>query len=114
MAELLGETLVARGLTPSLHHAEKISGENRLLLDARLGLYRSDNLEVLKDAPMPAVLLESGIIVNRAEEQEEIRYGPYHSLVVDAIVQAVTEFCNSYRFREGANYSPASAARRLR
>jgi len=35
-----------------------------------LGLYRFNDLEVLKTAPMPAALLETGIIVNRREEQE--------------------------------------------
>jgi N-acetylmuramoyl-L-alanine amidase len=91
-ATALGEALLGEGLTPSLHHAEKIPGENRPLLDARLGLYRFDNLELLKTANMPAALLESGIIVNRTEEQE-IRSGSYHNRVVAAVVRAVEEFC---------------------
>jgi N-acetylmuramoyl-L-alanine amidase len=94
-ATLLGEALLGEGLTPSLHHAEKIHGENRPLLDARLGLYRFDALEVLKTAPMPAALLESGIIVNRKEEQE-IRNGSYHKLVVAAVVKAIRGFCSMY------------------
>jgi N-acetylmuramoyl-L-alanine amidase len=92
LAVLLGQALVAEGLEPSLHHAENIPGENRLLLDQRLGLYRYDDLVVLKTAPMPAVLLESAIIVNRAEERQ-IRDGNYHQLVVAALVDAVRDFC---------------------
>ena len=92
---LLGQALVDEGLVPSLHHAENIPGENRTVLDARLGLYRYDDLVVLKTAPMPAVLLESGIIVNRAEE-EQIREGSYHRLVVAALVRAIRDFCGLY------------------
>lgn len=33
---------------PSLHHAEPIHGENRELLDTTLGIYRFDDLTVLK------------------------------------------------------------------
>jgi N-acetylmuramoyl-L-alanine amidase len=95
---LVAEALLSQGLTPSLHHAEKIPGENRQLLDARLGIYRSDMLEVLKTASMPAVLLESGIIVNRVEEQE-IRRGPYHKKVVTALVKAIQDFCNRHLLR---------------
>jgi N-acetylmuramoyl-L-alanine amidase len=92
-ATLLGEALLTEGLTPSLHHAEKIPGEDRPLLDKRLGLYRFDDLVVLRSATMPAALLESGIIVNRSEEQA-IRSGPYHRHVVAAVVGAVRNFCN--------------------
>jgi N-acetylmuramoyl-L-alanine amidase len=93
-AIMLGEALLGQGLTPSLHHAEKISRENRQLLDTRLGLYRFDDLEVLKTAQMPAVLLESGIIVNRAEE-DEIRRGSYHKKVTIALVKAIQEYCSA-------------------
>ncbi len=92
-ALLLGQALVNEGLVPSLHHAEHIPGENRTVLDARLGLYRYDGLVVLKTAPMPAVLLESGIIVNRAEE-EQICDGNYHELVAAALVDAIYDFCS--------------------
>jgi N-acetylmuramoyl-L-alanine amidase len=47
---------------------------------------------------MPAVLLESGIIVNRVEEQE-IRRGPYHKKVVTALVKAIQDFCNRHLLR---------------
>jgi N-acetylmuramoyl-L-alanine amidase len=91
-AEMLGDALMAQGLTPSLHHAEPIPGENRPLLDRRRGLYRFDDLVVLRTAAMPAVLLESAIIVNRAEEQR-VRTGEIHAKVAAALTKAVTTFC---------------------
>jgi N-acetylmuramoyl-L-alanine amidase len=92
-ALLLGEALLAEGMTPSLHHADPIPGEGKLLLDGRLGLYRYDNLVVLRTARMPAVLLESAIIVNRAEEQA-IQKGDHSAKVAAAIVKAVSRFCS--------------------
>ena len=64
-AKAIGEALVAAGEKPSLYHAEPIAGENRPLLDRRLGVHRFDGLAVLKTATMPAVLVEAGVIVNR-------------------------------------------------
>jgi N-acetylmuramoyl-L-alanine amidase len=51
-----------------MHHAENIPGENRKLIDPDSGLYEYDDLVVLRTAEMPAVLLEAGVVVNRAEE----------------------------------------------
>lgn len=90
---LLGEALLARGMTPSLHHAEPIPGEGRPLLDARLGLYRFDGLAVLRTAAMPAVLLEAAIIVNR-DEEAQVRSGLTASRVAAAVVQGVRGFCD--------------------
>jgi N-acetylmuramoyl-L-alanine amidase len=49
-ARKLGAALRSKGLRPSLHHAEKIAGENRQLLDPELGIYRYDDLVVLRKA----------------------------------------------------------------
>jgi N-acetylmuramoyl-L-alanine amidase len=95
-AVLLGRALRGFGLTPSQHHAEQIPGENRELLDPDLGIYRFDQLVVLRFATMPAILLESGIIVNRDEEAAIIS-GQYHRKVVAAVVHAVLQFCESNR-----------------
>ena len=53
---------------PTLHHAEQIPGESRELLDARLGIYRFDELLVLRKTKIPAVLLEIGVIVDTQDE----------------------------------------------
>ena len=91
-AKLLGQSLKARGLTPTLHHAEPIHGENRTLLDRDLGIYQFNELAVLRTATMPALLLESAVIVNRAEEQA-IQSGAYHPRVVAALVEMISRFC---------------------
>ena len=61
------------GREPSLYHAEPIAGENRPLLDRRLGVHRFDGLAVLKTATMPAVLVEAGVIVNPDDEARVAR-----------------------------------------
>lgn len=93
LATLLGRALKAKGLTPSLHHAEPIPGEDRPLLDSVLGIYRFDQLAVLRGATMPTLLLESGLIVNRDEELS-IRSGTYHPKVVAAVVETITQYCD--------------------
>ena len=67
-ARRLGESLVQRGLKPTLHHAEHIKGESRTLLFPELGIYLFDDLRVLKDTKIPAVLLEAAVIVNSVDE----------------------------------------------
>ena len=66
-AEALGAALIRKGLTPSLHHAEPIKGENRELLSADKGIYIFDDLLILKNAKTPALLLEAAVIVNPHE-----------------------------------------------
>ncbi len=67
-ASAMGRAIRAVGRAPSLYHAEPIPGENRPFADAENGVHYFDDLVVLKMAPMPAVLLEAGVIVNRHEE----------------------------------------------
>lgn len=67
-ARMIGERMLAAGEVPSLYHATPIPGENRPLIDRRLGIHRYDDLMVLKTAPMPAVLVEAGVIANPDQE----------------------------------------------
>jgi N-acetylmuramoyl-L-alanine amidase len=96
-ARQLGQRLRERGFSPSLHHAEAIPGEHRPLVDPAIGLYRFDDLVVLKTATMPAVLLESGIIVNRDEEQR-LREPATQQALTAAIIEAVTGVCRQPGF----------------
>src|SRR5438034_8799754 len=58
---LLGNRLNARGLQYTPHYAEKFMGNRqRKLVDAEAGVYRYDQLIVLRSTRMPAVLLEAG------------------------------------------------------
>ena len=67
-ASAIGEALRGAGFSPSLYHAEPIPGENKPFADKTNGVHYYDNLIVLKTARTPAVLLEAGVILNRAEE----------------------------------------------
>jgi len=95
-ARALGLAMRRQGLTPTLHHAEPIKGENRELVNPDLGIYRFDDLIVLKSAAMPAVLLECGVIVNRAEEAELLTEQRQQK-VVAAIYEAVMATANKVR-----------------
>lgn len=84
LAKKLGEALAKRGIKSSLHHAEKIPGENRELLDNRLGIYRYDELGVLKAADSPAILLEAAVIVH-PEDDKRARSPEYQQAIADAV-----------------------------
>ncbi len=90
---LLGKELQARGLQYTPHYTLPLMGRRRRqLLDAAAGVYRYDQLIVLRETRMPAVLLEAGSIVNRAEELQ-LASPERRSLTGAAIVAAVEEFC---------------------
>ena len=96
-ARLLGGALKARGLQYTPHYTEKIMGHRRReLLDADVGVYRYDQLVVLRHPQMPAVLLEAGSIINR---DEELLMGtPEHqALISAAVLEAVEGFCKVRR-----------------
>jgi N-acetylmuramoyl-L-alanine amidase len=93
-ARLLGEAMVARGFSPTLHHAERIPGEGRNLVDKDLGLYEFDDLVVLKTAGVPAALLECGVIVNRREEASLQRPEIQHR-IADAAAEAIIKFVHA-------------------
>lgn len=90
-AQLLGQSIRALGRPPTLHHAEPIAGENRELLDAHLGIYRFDELLVLRKTTVPAVLLEVGVIVDAADEKY-VADGAKQDAIVQAVVAAVEKF----------------------
>src|SRR5262249_60359091 len=65
-AKMLGLALKQRGLQYTPHYTEKFMGSRqRELLDAQTGVYRYDQLIVLKDTHMAAALMEAGSIINR-------------------------------------------------
>lgn len=90
---LLGHELERRGLQYTPHYTLALMGHRRrILVDAEAGVYRYDQLIVLRATRMPAVLLEAGSIVNRQEELE-LATPERRSLTSDAIVAAVENFC---------------------
>jgi N-acetylmuramoyl-L-alanine amidase len=88
-AKLLGQQMKERGLKYTPHYTEKFMGSRqRVLVDADAGVYRYDQLIVLRNNRLPAVLLEAGSIINREEELAVAtpeRRGAISSATVDAI-----------------------------
>jgi N-acetylmuramoyl-L-alanine amidase len=90
----LGKALQARGLRYTPHYTLPLMGVHRHeLLDAEAGVYRFDQLVVLRKTQMPAVLLEAGSIVNRQEELE-LATPERRELTAKAVAAAVDSFCN--------------------
>ncbi len=92
-AQLLGARLKARGMQYTPHYTESFMGaRRRTLVDAENGVYRYDQLVILRATQMPSVLLEAGSIVNRDEEllmaKEE-----HQAQIADAVTEAVGAFC---------------------
>jgi N-acetylmuramoyl-L-alanine amidase len=97
---MLGEELKARGLQYTPHYVEKFMGHRqRLLVDARAGVYRYDQLIVLRKTHMPAVLLEAGSIINRDEEMLMSSH-EHQALISAAVTGAVDSFCALRRPRQ--------------
>jgi N-acetylmuramoyl-L-alanine amidase len=90
-ARLLGKGMGHAGFPFSTHHSEAVKGENRRILDSSAGIYAYDDLIVLKTAPMPAALLECGVIVNR-EQERLLSERPTQEKIAQAVCAAVEEF----------------------
>ena len=90
---LLGKELKTRDLQYTPHYTQPFMGRRqRLLVDADVGVYRYDQLIVLRMTRMPAVLLEAGSIVNRDEELA-MASPERQALIGDAVTEAVAAFC---------------------
>ncbi len=106
-AKLLGGQLQARGLKYTPHYTDPIMGSRqRRLVDAVTGVYRYDQLIVLRSTDMPAVLLEAGSIINR-EEELQMGSAEHQALTSAAVVDAVTAFCKTRQ-----PHAPTSVANR--
>ena len=88
----IGSELRAKGRRPSVHHAEPIEGENREVIDRLKGVYRFDDLVVLRSAAMQAVLLEAGVIKHR-EEELIVATRAFQTDVAGAVRRAVEQAC---------------------
>ncbi|MDG2962734.1 N-acetylmuramoyl-L-alanine amidase [Exercitatus varius] len=65
-ARAVATRLIQAGERRSRYHESDIEGERKTLLDER-GVYRYDELAVLKNARSPAILIEIGVIANPSE-----------------------------------------------
>jgi N-acetylmuramoyl-L-alanine amidase len=92
-AKLLADRLLASGLPFSTHHSEQIAGESRSFIDPSRGIYRYDGLAVLKLVRAPAVLMESGVIINR-DEETALASPARQNAIAEAVAEAVDGFCS--------------------
>jgi len=92
-ARLIGREMKERGLRYTPHYTEKFMGERRrVLIDSENGVYRYDQLLVLKNTHVPSVLLEAGSIINR-EEEWKLHLPKYRAPILAAIAQALESYC---------------------
>jgi N-acetylmuramoyl-L-alanine amidase len=97
-ATLLADQLLSRKMHFTLHHVKQ---EKRQLFDGSRGIYKFDDLVVLKGFKGAAVLLEAAVIVNRQEELVADSL-ERHELIADAMVNAIKQFCVA-RIRQPSN-----------
>lgn len=87
IAQAIGSHMRQAGMVATDHHAMDVDGERRDLVDPENGVYRFDDLVVLKGS-IPAVLVESGVIVNPQEEQR-LNNPQYRKLIADSILRGL-------------------------
>jgi N-acetylmuramoyl-L-alanine amidase len=92
-AELIGKEMKAQGLDYARQYTQPIMGRyQRPLLNKETGVYRYDELIVLRKTQMPAVLLEAGSIINRDEELK-MSSSERRDIISSGVTAAVKEFC---------------------
>lgn len=92
-AKLLGNQMAARELQFARQYDQWFMGKyRRELLDIDAGVYRYDELIVLRMTQMPAVLVESGSIINRDEELV-MASDEHKNKVAAAVAAATAEYC---------------------
>ena len=87
-ASAIGAGLRDDGFTPSLYHAEHVPGEFKLFADKTNGVHYFDNLVVLKEATVPVLLLEAGVILNR-DEEEQLRDPVQIQRMAEAVARSI-------------------------
>jgi N-acetylmuramoyl-L-alanine amidase len=103
-AVILGSEMLRDGFCPTLHHAEMFRGGDKDLIDETRGIYKYNKLVVLKEAKMPAVLFECGIIKNR---NEELLLGDamYQHKLVSSLFNAIKLFISQPNILETQHYN---------
>ncbi|MDD2901447.1 MAG: N-acetylmuramoyl-L-alanine amidase [Syntrophales bacterium] len=90
-AVILGSEMLRAGFHPTLHHVWKFTGGDKDLLDKTRGIYKYNNLVVLKETDMPAVLFECGIIKSRSEELKLCNHN-YQQKLVATLFMAIRKY----------------------
>ncbi len=92
-AELIGREMKAQGLDYAAQYSQPIMGRyQRELLNKETGVYRYDELIVLRKTRMAAVLLEAGSIIIR---DEELQMGSQErrDIISSGVASAMKTYC---------------------
>ena len=93
-ADLVAKEMKADGLDYAKQYTLPIMGRNQHeLLNKETGVYRYDQLVVLRKTKMPAVLLEAGSISNR-DEEVAMSSPERQEMIASGVAEAVKEFCD--------------------
>ena len=94
-ATMLGRQLRARGLQYARQYTEPFMLKyQHELVGGDLGIYRYDQLIVLKETKMPSVLLEAGSIINR-DEEIQMNSPERRDLITASVSEGVGAFCDA-------------------
>lgn len=94
-ARMVGNQMAGKELQFARQYDQWFMGKyQRELLDIEAGVYRYDQLIVLRMTRMPAVLLESGSIINR-EEELVMASDEHKNKVAAAVTAAVADYCET-------------------
>jgi len=88
-ARAVADRLLYRGENPNRHHAERVEGRPRHLLDRDRAVYAGDFLKILRTAESPALLLEVAVIKNPADETR-VADPRVAAGIADAVAAALT------------------------
>ncbi len=91
LARDIESSLISAGLTWSTYHQEDIPGERMTLVPGTKATYAREGLALLKQAQMPAVIIECGCIANPSEDNL-LKDTHYQAKIVDAVHDAVQNF----------------------
>jgi len=91
-AKEVGKFLLKSGEKPSKYHRMKIKGESKEYFSETYGVMRYDNLVVLKRNPVPAILIEAGVIINR-EEELRLTDPDFISNFSEQTARGISEWC---------------------
>lgn len=94
-ARMVGNQMASKELQFARQYDQWFMGKfQRELLDIEAGVYRYDQLVVLRMTKMPAVLLESGSIINRDEELV-MASDEHKNKVAAAVSAAAVDYCET-------------------
>lgn len=90
-AKILATRLQKIGRTPSTHHDENTKGEAYEIIDQKLGIYNGKRLAILRNAQVPAVLVEVGVLLDPNDEKL-VSSVAFKNAFAQAVTDSVNEF----------------------